>query len=110
MELRKVDERTKISLVDNTTKTGITYEIGGYEVDQYITLYEDGSTWESFRVGRNIEEWYLPDLEFGNDGHSKDFQIVTKAYGVLSPEEVKEVIKGYQEAIEVVRILTKEFC
>lgn len=110
MELRKVDERTKISLVDNITKTGITYEIGGYEIDQYITVNEDGRKWESFRVGRNMDEWYLPDLEFGNDGYSKDFQIVTKDYGVLTPEEVEEVIKGYQEAVEAVRILTKEFC
>lgn len=38
-----------------------------------------------------------------------EFKIQTTSYGALEPAEIQEVIKGYETAMKVVEILTKEF-
>lgn len=112
LELVKVYERNKINMGLNIITIKEAYEIGGYEVDHITKIYEDGSQYESFRIGVDIDQEYLPEITYEYDPGSspeKRFLIMTKGYGELIPEEAEKMISGYQEAIEVVRILTEAF-
>lgn len=113
MELIKVDERTRIDLESGRTCEAETYKIGRYEVDHYVVTYEDGDGYERICVSGEWKAEYLPDIQYedGRWGEEKKcFKIQTTAYGALNPEEIKKVIAGYNEAMEVVAILTEKFC
>lgn len=97
---------------------GVTYTLGEhYTVERYIKTYKDGSVYQNFYVkvadyneGRKnyIPEIYYEDNYFGE--RNPRFEIQTTSYGALNPEEIQKVIKGYQEAVEAVEILTNRFC
>ena len=61
---------------------------------------------------------YVPEIYYeekmgivnGSIVRNESFEIQTTAYGPKSAEEIEKIIAGYQEAVEVVRILNKEFC
>lgn len=114
MELIKVDERTRIDLKSGSTCEAETYKIGRYEVEHFVTTYESGVVIESIYVNGEFKAEYLPDIQYYddwfNEGANKCFKIQTTAYGALNPEEIKKVIAGYNEAMEVVAILTEKFC
>lgn len=97
---------------------GTTYTLGDYyEIEKYVRTYEDGTGVETIYV--NHKDWkvarenYIPEIYYKNDffGERKPrFEIQTTSYGAMDTEEIQKVIKGYQEAIEAVEILTKAFC
>ena len=87
-----------------------------YKVERYISRYEDGDVRKRICVHLSLKDErdnYIPKIYYEDDffGTSKPrFEIQTTAYGSMNPEEIKKVIAGYQEAIEAVEILTKNFC
>lgn len=87
-----------------------------YTVERYITRYENGNVYKRFSVNVSYDdrnENYIPEIYYWDDifGEEKPrFEIQTTSYGALSPEEIKKVIAGYNEAVEAVEILTKNFC
>lgn len=84
------------------------YVIGKYEV--CVTTFESGYRYIDTRVDR-IDNRFIPEIYCRDDfeGHILGFEIQTTSYGALSADEIKQVIAGYNEALEVVEILTKEF-
>lgn len=87
------------------------YDIGGYEVS-YLRASKGAERTERICVDKTDFDRYLPTIYstddiFGNG--KKGFEIQTTAYGAMSPAKIKEVVAGYEEALEVVEILTKEF-
>lgn len=81
------------------------YEIGDYEV--IARTYSWGRRVEVSTVNR---ERYLPDIYCRTDGGEiVGFKVQTTSYGTLPVDEVKKVVDGLNEAIEVVEILTKAF-
>lgn len=82
------------------------YEIGDYQV-KHLTY-----TWgDRVEVASTKKERYLPDIYCRTDdeGAIVGFEVQTTSYGALPVEEVKKVVDGLNEAIEVVEILIKTF-
>jgi len=82
-----------------------------YMVTRRVCKYADGTTWKDYNVTKTGD--YIPDIYY-NDGIFSDekpgFKIQTTAYGDKNIDEIKKIMAGYQEAIEAVEILTKNFC
>ena len=87
-----------------------------YTVVRNITRFENGERYIRFYVNLSFEDRhnnYFPEIyyEDGVFGEAKpEFKIQTAGYGAMNPEEIQKIIAGYQEAIEAVEILTKNFC
>lgn len=84
------------------------YEIGNYTIWEHRTKY-----YTTISTRPNIESNdFLPDIYANmddNEGVITDFIIQTTSYGALSIEDTKRFIEAYQEAVEVVKILTDKF-
>lgn len=82
------------------------YEIARYTVK--VVNHEWG--YKSIAVKKGIGD-YLPDIYCRDDieGNVIAFEIQTTSYGSLETEEIKKMVAGLNEAVEVVEILTKEF-
>ena len=94
--------------IETTDEKYEIYTIGRYGVD--VTTYKNGDKYiRVFITDRN--DRYLPEVYCIINRKSKiiEFKIQTTSYGSLTPDEIKQVIAGYNEALEVVEILTKEF-
>ena len=89
------------------------YEFGNYQVIRDLSIYESGKTHERFSVNPNRKMDYLPEIYFNydifGDADTREFRIQTTSYGSLSPADIQKVIAGYNEAVEVVSILTEKF-
>lgn len=101
----------KLELIKKMNATGATaqlYQIGSYQVS--VMNYESG--FRNITVNQDWNEKFIPAIYY-NDGmfgsDEKSFTIQTTSYGALTPDEIKQVIEGYEQAIEVVAVLTKEF-
>lgn len=87
-----------------------------YTVVRNITRYEDGDKRTRIYVDISYEDRhdnYIPEIYYEDDifGEFKpEFKIQTTSYGSKDPDEIKKIIAGYQEAVEAVEILTKNFC
>lgn len=86
------------------------YEIGNYNV--VVDTFEDGFTKVCTRQNGNVK--YLPSIselrDFNKDDILYGFEIGTTSYGkTMMVDDIKEVIKGFEHAIEVVQILTEKF-
>lgn len=106
----------KMKIEDGKTYFADAWTLGNhYYVERFTTVYPDGSKWTRICVSteyKDARENYIPDIYYQEDWygeHDPKFEIQTSAYGSMNPEEIKKVIAGYQEAIEAVEILTKEF-
>lgn len=86
------------------------YEIGCYEV--YVTNYKTCDLRMISVVNKDRSADFVPDIYYEDglfgDGEKK-FKIQTTSYGALDVAEVQKFIAGYNMAIEVVEVLTKEF-
>lgn len=86
-----------------------------YTVVRNITKYADGTVIKRYSVITPYEyrrSHYIPEIEY-HDGFfdgEEEFTIQTTAYGSMNAQEIKKVIAGYQEAVEAVEILNKNFC
>lgn len=101
----------KLTLERSKESEGRKYEhytIGRYEID--LTTYKSGNRYINTRVDRE-DNRYIPEIYCIDnlDGKILRFEIQTTSYGALNADEIKKVIAGYNEALEVVEILTKEF-
>lgn len=106
----------KLKLIDtkelNCSQIGIVareyYEIGGYKV--ITDTYDSGFI--SVNITRKNGNKYLP-LIYGEYDLEEctlcKFVIQTTSYGSLEIDEIEDVIKGFEQAIEVVKILTEKF-
>lgn len=87
-----------------------------YTVVRNIIRYEDGYVLKRIRVELSYEDRhnnYFPEIYYEDGCFVEDkpeFKIQTTSYGAMNPEEIRKVIAGYQEAMEAVEILTKNFC
>lgn len=112
LKLEKVWEHTKIRLGDNTTIVKEIYEIGHYEVERTTETYEDATTKEWFRTGRDTAAEFIPEIDFQSDPAEtpeSEFVVITPGRWTLTAKELEQLIAGYQEALDVVRILTEAF-
>lgn len=107
MELYKFDHKEKTT--ENARYECTDYTLGHYLVSHYIATYTDGDVRERFVISGHSR--YLPEIYFddGCFGEKKSFNIQTTSYGAMTVDKIKEVVAGYQRAIEAVEILTKEF-
>ena len=112
LELIKINEETKIDLQHNTTKEWTEYRIGRYTVDHIVYTNENGYSTTRISVTKDWDSEYLPTIYYENmfdSDEDKYFTIQTTAYGAKKPDEIKYIMAGYQEAIEVVKVLTENF-
>lgn len=87
------------------------YDLGGYEVE-YYTATKGSDRRERIHVSVKDRRSYLPEIYYEDDFYGKDkkwFDIQTTSYGAMTPDKIKEVVAGYEQALEAVAILTKEF-
>lgn len=115
-------ELKKYATFTETAANGDSYEetrffVGDYYVvtERVTRKKESGETWRRIFVSASYEgerKYYLPQIRF-EDGFLSDekpgFEIQTAAYGAKSPAEIKKIIAGYEEAVEVVSVLEKHF-
>lgn len=110
MKLEKILEKSK--RFDDHLTTLENYTLGAYDISKFVNTYDAGYTLTSFTIRANGLDRYMPEISY-DDGiwgnGEKKFEIQTTAYGAMKADEIEKVIAGYQEAVEVVRILTKEF-
>lgn len=89
------------------------FEIGDYKVKRYVKTYGHNDKYVSISVTADPEKKYMPDIEY-RDGYltseKPEFRVQTTAYGALNLDEIEQVMEGYKQAVEVVKILTKNFC
>lgn len=86
------------------------YVIGSYEVIRYIKTYENGEKYISYSF--RCDDEFIPELFYQNNkwkNKENCFVISTTTYGALDAENIKKVVAGYEEALEVVETLTKQF-
>lgn len=93
---------------DHSTEIRCLYNVGRYNVITTTTEYIDR---EKELVNIQIDavdgNRFTPYIYYRN--RNKSFAIGTTSYGSLPIEDIKRVIEGYNEAVEVVEILTNEF-
>lgn len=100
----------------NTSEKGIFkneyYEISDYGVS---VDYENGKIHNIFIINDKAIKSNKSKIFYDNGSKligpngKKCFRISTHSFGVLNVEEIEEIIKYYQEAIEVVKVLTEKF-
>lgn len=83
------------------------YTIGSYKVVRDRVQYKSGNVYEHFSLMSAKE--YAPQIVYRRREDVK-FLIQTTAYGAMTVGEIEEIISGYQEAVEVVEVMTKTFC
>lgn len=92
------------------------FEVDGRKVDRYeIGNYKVKAL--TYSWGRRVEvsvlnrERYLPDIYCRTDDEGKivGYEVQTTSYGALAAEEIKKVIAGLEEAVQVAEILTERF-
>lgn len=85
------------------------YTIGKYEV--CASTYGDGGKLVTVSINK-FEHEFMPEICTRDNlfrGEIYGFEIQTTAYGSLNSDDIRKVIAGYNEALEVVEVLTKEF-
>lgn len=106
MTLNLVEHNMKIE--DGIVYTADTFDCGNYTIERYA---QNGKVTNIY-VDKDESVEYLPTVSYrcrwtGNE--DPEFVIQTTAYGAKPVGEIEKVIAGYQEAVEVVKILTKNF-
>lgn len=99
----------EIKLIDNVETDTVDcylYRIGHYEVA--YRFFKDFNK-KFFSVSKNQSDGYLPDISYDDIFGNKEFKIQTTSYGALGIEEMKKFMEAYNEAMEVVKILTDKF-
>lgn len=99
----------KLKLTDTIEKEGRTLEV--YEIGRYtvrVATYESG--FRNITV-RNERDDYLPEIYCRDDieGRVLGFDVQTTSYGAISPDEIRKVIAGLEEATKVAEFLNMEF-
>lgn len=107
MEMVLVDHKT-IDFEEGT-KNRAVFQLGHYRVILTTVEYKNGDVTEDFTVRGDLRMQYLPEIYYDGLWDEKKFEIQTTSYGALSPDEIKKVIAGYQEAMLVVKTLQKNF-
>lgn len=113
MTLKQIESRTKFYKDGEASRVDV-FEISHYTVAIYTTMVNMKETYKNITVTADSNELYFPDINYDNHYFEKDqkpeFKIQTTAYGALEAEAIKKVIAGYEEALEVVKVLTEKFC
>lgn len=110
MKLNLIDHLTKID--DSKIAIYDTFEIGCYKVDRgYKRYHENGAEVTGYDIYSDKE--YAPNIYYTEswtkDDLTPEFRIQTSSYGAMKPSEIQKIIAGYQEAVEVVEVLTNTF-
>lgn len=109
MKLTLKDHAFKIC-DDGSIRTLDKFEIGRYAVKRVNVFEKNRHQYMNISIYGSGE--YLPEIYyddgFWSDGAPK-FTIQTTAYGAMGAEEIEKVVEGYQEAIEVVKVLEANF-
>lgn len=118
MEIVKINERTREDITEGRKYVLTEYTIGNYKVEHLVTCF-NGNVEPSININVSLNwedhhENYLPEIYF-NDMWFKPkkdryyFSIQTTSYGSFRPDDIKKIIAGYQQAVEVVEVLTEKF-
>ena len=107
MELKLVE--TKSKEIDEKFYKYEMYRIGDYKVE---VNYCNGVR-NNIEVEEDCKNRFAPIIYFERNRWSEDktekFKIQTAAYGALGVDEIQKVIDGFQQAMEIVAILTEKF-
>lgn len=100
----------KLTFVKSKDAGNVKYEL--YKIEDYeviVSTYDSG--YKCISVSKRERERYLPEIFCKDDfeGNILGFEIQTTSYGAMNVEDIQKVIAGYNKAIEIVEVLTKEF-
>lgn len=117
MNVKKIKEQRAVSPTDSERfYIREEFECGKYTVVRTATNYSSKNkdyTAINYSItrgdGKYLPRIYYNDWSCLDENATPKFTIQTTAYGDLNPEEIREMIKGYEEAIEVVEALNKKF-
>ena len=88
------------------------YQIGSYGFNYEVYVDYIAGAFSSIWI-KNDHEQFKPGIYYRDfsafDGSAPKFEIQTTSYGALYAEDIQQVVKGYQVALEVVDILSKLF-
>lgn len=87
------------------------FKIADYTVEYAVYNVGTDREWKTIYINSDYSKEYLPGIHFTGKRYGEtlnEFTIQTTSYGSLKPEEIKEVMKGYETALAVVEILKKE--
>lgn len=107
MEMVLVDLKT-IDFEEGT-KNRAVLELGHYRVICTTVEYKNGDVTEDMMIREDPNVEYLPEIYYEDLWGEEKFEIQTTSYGALSPDEIRKVVAGYQEAMLVVETLQKNF-
>lgn len=97
---------------DGVVNTCEVFELGDYFVDVDKTRLKNGHVITLISICHSIDKEYLPSIYYRTyrNKEKNHFEIQTTAYGALDADEIRKVIAGYQQALEAVEILERNFC
>lgn len=106
--------QTEREIINGTTFEATRFTLGHYEVEREVVLKDNVKVSEIISVRADYDyqhENYIPGIyankRFGAKKYT--FEIQTTSYGSLGTDDIQKVIAGYQEAVEAVKILEKNF-
>lgn len=84
------------------------YRIGHYTlfVEEAIGKQDGKRITTMFSIEADNDD-YLPQLYYRKE--EKVVLVQTTAYGAKKPDEIRKIIQGYEEAVQVAETITKEF-
>ena len=83
------------------------YEIGDYKVSVATYTFKNCDSFKSITVTQNNDVEFLPHIYFEREPGEDygKFKIQTTSYGAMDVEQIKKIIKGYEEALMIVDAL-----
>ena len=107
MKLQETGTRVFYSDTLNAQVKATTFQLGDYSVIHRLTVFPSGNRFVDVTVQKNHDRRFLPEIYSRQDlnGDLTGFEIQTTAYGTLPIEGIDEVIEGFQEAQQAVRLL-----
>lgn len=82
-----------------------------YTIADYTVRVVDYGSFKSVSTQRTERKEFLPEIYCRDDmeGNILGFEIQTTSYGAITVEEIQKMMKALKEAVEVVKVLEKEF-
>lgn len=101
-------EQKIVEKEDGMVVTRRTYEVGHYIVQQIVRANEQGDyTYYDVNQNENEDYSYLPNIYYHDTSEGQsEFRIGTASYGSQNTDTIKKIIDGYNQAVEVVTLLT----
>ena len=110
MTLNQIESKTRFEENGETRRLD-TFQIGSYQVKRLTVIKDMKVLYRTISVVSSGE--YMPEINYEDGFWTKGkpcFKIQTCAYGAMDVTEIEKAVAGYQKAMEVVKVLTMNFC